>query len=81
MGDQARELATVLDNGGIGTIGTIMNGDEAEEAFIFGILDEVSIYDRTLSADEVEQNFIAGGLAVNAAGKLALTWGGIKLSR
>ena len=46
-----------------------------------GLIDEVSIYDRTLSADEVEQNFKAEGLAVNAAGKLALTWGGIKLSR
>ena len=85
-GDQARELATVLDNGGIGTIGTIMNGDEAEEAFIFGLIDEVSIYDRTLSADEVKQNNdtptqASGVVAVDTAGKLALTWRGIKLSR
>ena len=85
-GDQARELATVLDNGGIGTIGTIMNGDEAEEAFIFGVIDEVSIYDRSLSADEVKQNNdtptqASGVVAVDFAGKLALTWGGIKLSR
>ena len=85
-GDQPRELATVLGNEGIGTIGTIMNGDEAEEAFIFGVIDEVSIYDRNLSADEVKQNNdtptqASGVVAVDTAGKLALTWGGIKLSR
>ena len=85
-GDQPRELATVLGNEGIGTIGTIMNGDEAEEAFIFGVIDEVSIYDRSLSADEVKQNNdtptqASGVVAVDTAGKLALTWGGIKLSR
>jgi hypothetical protein len=85
-GDQPRELATVLGNGGIGTIGALMNGDEAEEAFIFGVIDEVSVYDRTLSADEVKQNNdtptqASGVVAVDTAGKLALTWGGIKLSR
>ncbi len=85
-GDQPRELATVLGNGGIGTIGAIMNGDEAEEAFIFGVIDEVSIYDRSLSADEVKQNNdtttqASGVVAVDTAGKLVLTWGGIKLSR
>ena len=61
--------------GGTGAIGSLMNGDEDDEGFTFGLIDEVSIYDRTLSADEVEQNFKAEGLAVNAAGKLALTWG------
>ena len=63
-----------------------MNGDEAEEAFIFGVIDEVSIYDRALSADEVKQNNdtptqASGVVSVDTAGKLALTWGGIKLSR
>ena len=77
-GNQPRKLNTVL---GIGKIGALWNGDEGDEGFTAGLIDEVSIYDRTLSADEVEQNFNAGGLAVNAAGKLALTWGGIKLSR
>ena len=67
--------------GGTGAIGSLMNGDEGDEGFTFGLIDEVSIYDRTLSADEVKRNFRAEGLAVNAAGKLALTWGGIKLSR
>ena len=74
-GNQPRKLNTVL---GIGKIGALWNGDEGDEGFTFGLIDEVSIYDRTLSADEVEQNFNAEGLAVNAAGKLALTWGGYK---
>ena len=78
-GNRPRKLNTVL--GGTGAIGSLLNGDEGDEGFTFGLIDEVSIYDRTLSADEVEQNFKAEGLAVNAAGKLALTWGGIKLSR
>ena len=77
-GNQPRKLNTVL---GIGKIGALWNGDEGDESFTAGLIDEVSVYDRTLSADEVEQNFNAEGLAVNAAGKLALTWGGIKLSR
>ena len=63
-----------------------MNGDEAEEPFIFGIIDEISIYDRSLSADEVKQNNdtttqASGVVSVESAGKLALTWGGIKRSR
>ena len=46
-----------------------------------GAIDEASIYDRMLDDDEVMQNFEAGALslAVKPAGKLALTWGGIKL--
>ena len=52
-----------------------------DEAFsTAGLIDEVSVYNRTLSADEVEQNFNAEGLAVNSVGKVALTWGAIKSS-
>jgi len=49
-----------------------------------GIIDEVGIYDRALSAEEVKQNYNAEkGLYsnVNSAGKLSLTWGQIKASR
>lgn len=48
-----------------------------------GSIDAASIYDRMLSDDEVTQNYDAGqlNLAVNLAGKLALTWGKIKISR
>ena len=61
-----------------GTIGANLDGGEGYSA---GIVDEVMIYDRALSADEVEQNFEAEGkIAVNSAGKAALTWGAIKAS-
>ena len=73
-GNAARDLNTVLAFGRIGADPAL------GELFAFGIVDEVSIYNKTLSADEVEQNFKAQGLAVNSAGKAALTWGAIKAS-
>ena len=79
-GNEPKTQDTVL---GIGKIGALFNGNEAEEAFTFGLIDEVSVYDRTLSADEVKQNYNTDTQAtpVESAGKLALTWDGIKLSR
>jgi len=79
-GNEPKTLDTVL---GIGKIGALWNGNEDEEAFTFGLIDEVSAYDRTLSADEVKQNHDTDtqATAVDSAGKLALVWGGIKLSR
>jgi hypothetical protein len=48
-----------------------------------GIIDEVAIYDRALSEDEVRGNFDAEAatFAVDPAEKLAGTWGAIKASR
>jgi len=46
-----------------------------------GTIDEVMVYSRALTDAEVEQNFNATGFAVDAAGKLALTWGAIKALR
>ncbi|MDE0299599.1 MAG: hypothetical protein OXN17_13285 [Candidatus Poribacteria bacterium] len=68
---------------GIGKIGALWIGNEDEKSFSFGVIDEVSTYDRTLSTDEVKQNYDtdAQATAVESAGKVALTWGGIKLSR
>ncbi len=44
-----------------------------------GIIDEVAIYDRVLSEDEIIQNMNAEGMAVVSGGKLlAETWGKIK---
>ncbi len=80
-GNEQKTLNTVL---GIGKIGALWNGNEAEEAFTFGVIDEVSVYDRTLSADEVKQNYdtdTQAATAVDSAGKVALIRGGIKLSR
>ena len=80
-GNEPKTLNTVL---GIGKIGALWNGIEDEEAFTFGLIDEVSVYDRTLSADEVKQNYdtdTQAATAVDSAGKVALTRGGMKLSR
>ena len=80
-GNEQKTLNTVL---GIGKIGALWNGIEDEEAFTFGLIDEVSVYDRTLSADEVKQNYdtdTQAATAVESAGKVALIRGGIKLSR
>ncbi len=47
-----------------------------------GYLDEVRLYDRGLSADEIMQNFNAQGfLAVSPSKKLAETWGEVKALR
>ena len=47
-----------------------------------GAVDEVRLYNRALSDDEVKRNFAAEGLAVaNASDKLALSWGEVKVSR
>lgn len=77
-------INTTIEGGpkeGFGRIGS--NVEVAAGEFMRGRIDDASIYDRELDEDEVMQNFEAGplDLAVNAAGKLALTWGGIKLSR
>ena len=44
------------------------------------IIDEVRVYDRALTATEVEHNFLAetNTLAVNSTGKVAVSWGKIK---
>ena len=44
------------------------------------MIDEVRVYDRVLTPDEVIQNFEAKSnrIAVESNGKLAATWGDIK---
>ncbi len=42
-----------------------------------GIIDEVMIFDRTLSADEIT-NLAVAGLPVESKDKLAITWGALK---
>jgi len=53
------------------------------QEFMEGLIDDVGLYNRALSADEALQNRAAvGGLtAVEAAGKLTTTWAKIKASR
>ncbi len=50
--------------------------------YLIGLVDELAVYDRALSEDEINQNMNAGGwAAVRAVNKLALTWGDLKTSR
>ena len=52
--------------------------DDNEDFVHKGMIDEVRLYDRALSEEEISNNLEAEGLAVEAAGKLSLTWGQIK---
>ena len=55
----------------------------ANAAYYFkGLVDELGVYNRALSEDEINQNMNAGGwAAVSSSNKLALTWGDLKASR
>ena len=46
-----------------------------------GLIDEVRIYDRALTAAEVQGNYTGKGLAVTSSTKLPLTWGEIKSAK
>ena len=52
----------------------------AEDRHYVGVIDEVAIYDRALTPDEIVQNQNAslGITSVDPAGKLSSTWGEIK---
>ena len=62
-------------------IGASVRIGEATRRYFEGLIDEVGIYDRALTADEVKRNYNAKGLAVSPQKKLAITWGEIKISR
>ncbi len=62
--------------------GRQIGGNQGNDMFLDGIIDDVIIWDRALSEEEVEE--LASGarpeqaLAVKAQGKLATTWGKVK---
>jgi hypothetical protein len=59
-------------------------GDEyTDPRFFTGILDEVRLYKRILSEEEIQQNYKVkyNDLAVNPAFKLSICWGKKKTSR
>ena len=59
-------------------IGAANNRGNVERHFP-GVIDEVRIYDRPLTADEVTRNFESKiGLSVQAAEKLPIVWGNLK---
>lgn len=62
-------------------IGAANNRGKVERHFP-GIIDEVRIYDRPLTEEEVLQNFESTiGLAVHAVEKLSVVWGTLKAAR
>ena len=62
-------------------LGTRLFPANAEYYFI-GLVDELGVYNRELSEDEINQNMNATGfIAVRPANSLARTWGEIKVSR
>ena len=65
----------------VASAGTKLEIGKAGDGGFVGIIDEVAIYNRPLSADEVKANFNAKGLAVWPEGKLATLWGRIKTRR
>ena len=55
------------------------NGNTAE--YLIGAVDEVRIYKKALTLEEVKQNFASQGLSVEPTEKLSLTWGRIKAAQ
>jgi hypothetical protein len=58
-------------------IGADTNEHAAREYLFKGKVDEVRLYDRALSADEIE-SVMNNPTAVEASGKIAVTWGQLK---
>ena len=66
-------------NGPMTTGGSETEIGKAGDGGFVGLIDEVMIYGKALSADEVEQIFEAEGLPVQPQGKLATRWAEIKM--
>jgi len=73
---------------GEGTVPSPLTGNELSlkvaadsngQSQFVGIIDEVRVYNRALSEEEVNQNMLAEGMAVEYAdSKLTITWGRVK---
>ena len=55
----------------------LLNGG-ASARFLQGSLDEVALYNKALTEEQINADMQSGVLAVSAAGKLATTWASIK---
>lgn len=58
---------------------TIGKRSKAEECFFNGMIDEVAIYNRALSEEEVKEAMEGIASAIETEGKLATSWGNIKM--
>ncbi len=62
-------------------IGASVRIGKTTRRYFQGLIDEVGIYNRVLTDNEIERNYNSEGLAVSPQKKLAITWGEIKVSR
>ena len=62
-------------------IGASVRIGKTTRRYFEGLIDEVGIYNRVLTDNEIERNFKSQGLAVSPQEKLAIAWGEIKVSR
>ena len=56
----------------------VIGGTQESRDWFSGMIDEVKLYSRGLTEDEVKKSMSGGGKAVESIGKLASTWGNIK---
>ena len=59
-------------------IGASVRIGKTTRRYFEGLIDEVGIYNRVLTDNDIERNFKSEGLAVNPQEKLAIIWGKIK---
>ncbi len=59
-------------------IGASVRIGKTTRRYFEGLIDEVGIYNRVLTDNEIERNFNSQGLAVSPQEKLAIAWGEIK---
>ena len=62
-------------------IGASVRIGKTTRRYFEGLIDEVGIYNRALTDDEIERNFNSQGLAISPQRKLAIAWGEIKVLR
>ncbi len=62
-------------------IGASVRIGETTRRYFEGLIDEVGIYNRVLTENDISHNFNSQGLAVSPQEKLTITWGEIKATR
>ena len=72
------DAAISLNTGQEFLIGAGANERATHEYLFKGIIDEVCIYDRALNVDEISSLMENNPTAVEASGKIAVTWGQLK---
>ena len=57
----------------------VIGGTQESRDWFTGMIDEVKLYSRGITEDEVKESMAGpGGMSVEFAGKLAVTWGKIR---